>query len=148
MKRLLLLCAALFALAACSDNGAQEPEPNTLTVRRDGRVVLTDTGVEWRVALTGGRLDIYLDKTRFIEGMPLLDMALFDVPHGTAGDGTLTIDLRDIVPRCVMPGTATGTYVPQERYRMTSVEGRIRPEESMALRFDCVGYEVDYKGTL
>lgn len=73
MKKFLLLALAAFALAACNDD-------DTIAVFENDRLVFYDYDVFWEYSEPYTDpygvtcIDLYMNKTRFVQNMPALDM--------------------------------------------------------------------------
>lgn len=91
MKKFLLLALAAFALAACNDDDTPDEfvqGDNTIAVFWEYSEPYTDPyGVTC--------IDLYMNKTRFVQNMPALDMEVPGIPiHPTPPDSNSTCDRR------------------------------------------------------
>lgn len=83
MKKFLLLALAAFALAACNDDDTPDEfvqGDNTIAVFENDRLVFYDYDVFWEYSEPYTDpygvtcIDLYMNKTRFVQNMPALDM--------------------------------------------------------------------------
>lgn len=144
MKQLLLLAVAAFALVACSDDDAPEPfvqGDDTIAVYEDDRLVFCDDDVRWSYSqpydVEGATcIDLYMNKTRFVQNMPALDMTVPAIPIRRTAAG-FEFALPQAVP------AYRGQAMP--RYTLYDLEGSFDGTR-LRVGFRCIGYEVDYLG--
>lgn len=104
MKKFLLLALAAFALAACNDDDTPDEfvqGDNTIAVFENDRLVFYDYDVFWEYSEPYTDpygvtcIDLYMNKTRFVQNMPALDMEVPGIPiHPTPPDSNSTCDRR------------------------------------------------------
>lgn len=89
MKKFLLLALAAFALAACNDDDTPDEfvqGDNTIAVFENDRLVFYDYDVFWEYSEPYTDpygvtcIDLYMNKTRFVQNMPALDMEVPGIP--------------------------------------------------------------------
>lgn len=119
MKKFLLLALAAFALAACNDDDVfwEYSEPYT-----------DPYGVTC--------IDLYMNKTRFVQNMPALDMEVPGIPIHPTPAG-FEFDLRQAVPYY--------RGEPMPRYTLYDLEGELNGT-LLEVEFSCIGYDVEYLG--
>lgn len=104
MKKFLLLALAAFALAACNDDDTPDEfvqGDNTIAVFENDRLVFYDYDVFWEYSEPYTDpygvtcIDLYMNKTRFVQNMPALDMEVPGIPiHPTPAGSNSTCDRR------------------------------------------------------
>ena len=106
MKKFLLLALAAFALAACNDDDTPDEfvqGDNTIAVFENDRLVFYDYDVFWEYSEPYTDpygvtcIDLYMNKTRFVQNMPALDMEVPGIPIHPTPAG-FEFDLRQAVP--------------------------------------------------
>ncbi len=142
MKRFLMMCAVALAMVACGDVEPNIQKPDVLTVKQNGTVVYSDNEVVWRLVPSVAEVvpplfTLYMDGTRFVEAMPLLDMEVLDMPnqHSNLEDYFL-YEAESVVP------SIKGNQMPL--YTLTNFRCAVEYGEKMEVTFECKGYEVKY----
>ena len=145
MKKFLLLALAAFALTACSDDNTPEEfvqGDNTIAVFENDRLAFYDYDVFWDYSdpytTPDGVtcIDLYMNKTRFVQNMPALDMVVPGIPIHETPAG-FYFDLQQAVPHY------RGESMP--RYTLYDLEGELNGPY-LKVEFSCTGYDVDYLG--
>ena len=144
MKKLLFMALAAFALISCSDDDTPEPfvqGDDTIAVYEDDRLVFYDYDVRWNHSqpydVDGMTcIDLYMNKTRFVQNMPALDMTVPAIPIRRTAAG-FEFDLPQAVP--AYRGQAMPRYTPFD------LEGSFDGTR-LRVEFECIGYEVEYLG--
>ena len=125
MKKFLLLALAAFALAACNDDDTPAEfvqGDNTIAVFENDRLVFYDYDVFWDYSETYTDpygvtcIDLYMNKTRFVQNMPALDMEVPGIPIHLTPAG-FEFDLRQAVPYY--------RGEPMPRYTLYDLEGTL-----------------------
>lgn len=145
MKKFLLLALAAFALAACNDDDTPDEfvqGDNTIAVVENDRLVFYDYDVFWEYSEpytdpSGVTcIDLYMNKTRFVQNMPALDMEVPRNPIHPTPAG-FEFDLRQTVPYY--------RGEPMPRYTLYDLEGELNGT-LLEVEFSCIGYDVEYLG--
>lgn len=146
MKKFLLMAFAALALAACSDDDTPEEfvqGDNTIAVFDGDRLAFYDYDVLWDYSdpytlpgETGYFIDLYMNKTRFVQNMPALDMEVPGVPVHQTPAG-FRFDLQQAVPYF--------NGEPMPRYTLYDFEGELNGLQ-LWVEFSCIGYDVCYLG--
>lgn len=145
MKKFLLLAFAAFALAACSDDDTPEEfvqGDNTIAVFQNDQLAFYDYDVFWDydgpyTASDGVTcIDLYMNKTRFVQNMPALDMTVPGIPVHPTPAG-FYFDLEQAVP------FYRGQAMPN--YTLYNLEGEYSGGQ-LWVEFSCIGYDVNYLG--
>ena len=137
MKKFLLLALAAFALAACNDDDTPDEfvqGDNTIAVFENDRLVFYDYFDD--TATTETYTDPYMNKTRFVQNMPALDMEVPGIPIHPTPAG-FEFDLRQAVPYY--------RGEPMPRYTLYDLEGELNGT-LLEVEFSCIGYDVEYLG--
>ncbi|MBP3481936.1 MAG: hypothetical protein J6K28_00910 [Alistipes sp.] len=145
MKKLILLGIAFLTMTACDDK-----EPNLIPVidvievyDSEGRNVYHESGVEWRLMENpDGKYTLYMDKTRFIDGMPYLDMEVRNLENqydASFNDDFFKNDTPEAIP--YHNGVAMPNYTLYDFKCETD-------EEAVNVKFRCMKYDVRYRGSL
>lgn len=145
MKKFLLLALAAFALAACNDDDTPDEfvqGDNTIAVFENDRLVFYDYDVFWEYSESYTDpygvtyIDLYMNKTRFVQNMPALDMEVPGIPIHPTPAG-FEFDLRQAVPYY--------RGEPMPRYTLYDLEGELNGT-LLEVEFSCIGYDVEYLG--
>ena len=142
MKKILMLCVVVLAMVACGDKEPMVEKPDVLTVKQNGEVVFTDNEVTWRVVpslaeVTPALYNLYMDGTRFVEAMPLLDMEVLDLANQHSNpEKHFLHEAASVVP------SIKGNPMP--RYTLTNFSCKVENWEVLKVSFTCVGYDVIY----
>ena len=145
MKKFLLLALAAFALAACNDDDTPDEfvqGDNTIAVFENDRLVFYDYDVFWEYSEPYTDpygvtcIDLYMNKTRFVQNMPALDMEVPGIPIHPTPAG-FEFDLRQAVPYY--------RGEPMPRYTLYALEGELNGT-LLEVEFSCIGYDVEYLG--
>ena len=108
MKKFLLLALAAFALAACNDDDTPDEfvqGDNTIAVFENDRLVFYDYDVFWEYSEPYTDpygvtcIDLYMNKTRFVQNMPALDMEVPGIPIHPTPAGFEFAALHALRPR-------------------------------------------------
>ena len=130
MKKFLLLALAAFALAACNDDDTPDEfvqGDNTIAVFENDRLVFYDYDVFWEYSEPYTDpygvtcIDLYMNKTRFVQNMPALDMEVPGIPIHPTPAG-FEFDLRQAVPYY--------RGEPMPRYTLYDLEGELKRHAS------------------
>ena len=81
-------------------------------------------------------IDLYMNKTRFVQNMPALDMEVPGIPIYPTPAG-FEFDLRQAVPYY--------RGEPMPRYTLYDLEGELNGT-LLEVEFSCIGYDVEYLG--
>ena len=145
MKKFLLLALAAFALAACNDDDTPR---RVRTGRQHDRRLRKRPARFLRLRRLLGILepytdpygvtciDLYMNKTRFVQNMPALDMEVPGIPIHPTPAG-FEFDLRQAVPYY--------RGEPMPRYTLYDLEGELNGT-LLEVEFSCIGYDVEYLG--
>lgn len=142
MKKILMMCVVALATIACGDKEPLIEKPDVLTVKQNGEAVYTDNEVTWRIVpsaatVTPALYSLYMDGTRFVEAMPMLDMEVLDLANQHAKpEEHFLHEAESVVP------SIKGNPMP--RYTLTNFRCEVTDWEVLKVSFTCVGYDVTY----
>lgn len=115
---------------------------NTIAVFENDRLVFYDYDVFWEYSEPYTDpygvtcIDLYMNKTRFVQNMPALDMEVPGIPIHPTPAG-FEFDLRQAVPYY--------RGEPMPRYTLYDLEGELNGT-LLEVEFSCIGYDVEYLG--
>lgn len=138
-----MLCVAALAMVACGDEEPVMTKPDVLTVKQNGEVVYTDNEVVWRVELAKiapgeeQSYNLYMDGTRFVAAMPMLDMEAF----GMTNNHTNPEDFFLYTTEALVPSIKGN---PMPSHTLTNFRCEIEYDVVMKVSFTCIGYDVTY----
>lgn len=145
MKKVIYLMAAFAVLAlstACNERKYVGSQVDiALQVYQDGELVFEDKDVSWNFEQQpDGTFTLFMNKTRFVEAMPMLDMEVRGlVNRSTTADIMFKYETEQTIPYYA------GTEFP--RYVMTDFSCIIYMSRNAVIRFTCTGYNVIYTET-
>lgn len=156
MKKIFMImaAAAMLFVTACekddAENGGtgedgmeQEGDDKTeqifgLRTSQNGETVFTDGETVWRLEKqSDGTYTLFMDKTHFVERMPMLDMEVRGLVNESGHDDTFAFSTDEIIP--YFNDTEFPSYILYD-FDCTLNNGIVR------VTFLCVGYEVSYAG--
>ena len=145
MKKLIFFCVAIMAMTACDNK-----EPNLIPIidvievyDDTGRNIYHETGVEWRLEMgADGKYTLYMDKTRFIQGMPYLNMEVRNLENQS---GSQLSDVGFIYSASEVVPYYNGLLMPNYTLYNFSCDTE---EDVLNVRFKCMTYDVRYRGKL
>ena len=144
VKRLVLICLAVAVFVSCSgdDNMDSPSGRDALIVKLGNVVVYSDDEVEWRLepnlaTVTPPLYDLYMDGTRFVALMPMLDMEVngLENQHGQP-DQHFLYQTSAIVP------SIKGNPMP--KYTLSNFRCEVTDWNLLKVWFSCKGYDVTY----
>lgn len=149
MKKLLYFIVAVAAItfgSSCEDNfkGVNHiVEYCRLQVFRDGEMVFDDTNANWTFEKQDdGTYTLYMNETRFVEAMPMLDMEV----RGMENDSASSDDAFNFAAAAIVPYYAGVEY---PRYTLTDFSCKVSADgNNMEVGFNCAGYVVVYTKTI
>ena len=119
-----------------------QPARDALVVKRGGAVVYTDSEAKWRfepslATVTPAQYDLYMDGTRFVEQMPLLDMEVTGMVNQHAKpDQNFLYESATVVP------SIKGNPMPN--YTLTNFRCEMESWAVLKVSFECMGCKVNY----
>lgn len=145
MKKLIFFCIAAVFAAACDNK-----EPNLIPVidvvevyDDTGHNVYHEAGVEWRLEVgEDGKYTLYMDKTRFVQGMPYLNMEVRNLDNQSSpqlSDVGFEYSASEVVP--YYNGLLKAEYT-LYNFRCDT------EDDTLNVRFRCMSYDVRYRGKL
>ena len=146
MKKILIVClVAMFAIA-CAEKETPAPKSDVLTVKRNGEVIYADNDIEWRLvanaaAVTPPMFDLFMDGTRFMEAMPMLDMEVNSIENQHSNPQKhFLYEAEAVVP------SIRGNLMPN--YTLTNFRCEAEGWVVLKVSFTCMGCDVTYKKSL
>lgn len=139
MKKFLFAILAFAAVASTTGCKKEEtPEfDQRLSVSQNGTEVYVDDATVWRLEKQDDNTwTLYLDRTRFVEGMPFLDMEVRNLPNASESNSVFTYISDSVIPYY------NGVEYP--RYEMTGFACELDRNGELEVAFTCVGYDVRY----
>ena len=148
MKKILIMCTVALAMVSCSggDDENSSAGRNTLVVKLGKVVIYSDSDVEWRIVqnlacVTPAQYDLYMDGTRFVSLMPMLDMEVLGLENQhSQPDQHFLYETASIVP------SIKGNPMP--KYTMSNFRCEVTDWDVLKVRFSCKGYDVTYERAL
>ena len=119
-----------------------QPARDALVVKRGGAVVYTDSEAKWRfepnlAAVTPAQFDLFMDGTRFVEQMPLLDMEVRGMVNQHAKpEQNFLYEAAAVVP------SIKGNPMPN--YTLTNFRCEMESWAVLKVSFECMGCKVNY----
>ena len=132
------------AMASCSggDDANSNSGRDTLIVKLAGVVVYSDDEVEWRMVpnladVIPAQYDLYMDGTRFVALMPMLDMEVNGLENQhSQPDQHFLYQTTAIVP------SIKGNPMP--KYTLSNFRCEVTDWNLLKVWFSCKGYDVTY----
>ena len=119
-----------------------QPARDPLIVKRGGAVVYSDSAAAWRfepslATVTPAQYDLFMDGTRFMEQMPLLDMEVMGmVNQHPKPDNNFLYEAESVVPN--IKGN------PMPNYTLTNFRCELESWAVLKVSFECMGCQVNY----
>ncbi len=137
-----MMCVVALVAIACGDKEPFIEKPDVLTVKQNGEVVYSDNEVVWRLVhnmaeVTPALFDLFMDGTRFVEAMPLLDMEVL----GMTNQHDNPEDFFAYSADAVVPNIKGN---PMPNYTLTNFRCEVEYGEVMEVSFTCIGHDVTY----
>ncbi len=119
-----------------------QPARDALVVKRGGAVVYTDNEAKWRfvpnlAAVTPAQFDLFMDGTRFVEQMPLLDMEVMGMVNQHANPDQNFLYAADAVVPSIKGN-------PMPNYTLTNFRCEMESWAVLRVSFECMGCQVSY----
>ncbi|MBQ2703319.1 MAG: BACON domain-containing protein [Alistipes sp.] len=119
-----------------------QPARDALIVKRGGAVVYTDSEAKWRfepslATVTPALYDLYMDGTRFVEQMPLLDMEVTGMVNQHSNPKQHFLYAADAVVPSIKGN-------PMPNYTLTNFRCEMESWAVMKVSFECMGCNVSY----
>ena len=148
MKKILMICAAALAIVSCGsgDDGNSSAGRDTLIVKLGKVVIYSDSDVAWRIeqnlaCVTPAQYDLFMDGTRFVSLMPMLDMEVAGLENQhSQPDQHFYYETASIVP------SIKGNPMP--KYTMSNFRCEVVDWNILKVSFSCKGYDVTYENSL
>lgn len=142
------MCTVAFAIASCSGDDNVNPIAghDALIVKLGGAVVYSDDEVEWRMvpslaAETPARYDLYMDGTRFMAMMPLLDMEVIAIENQhSQPEQHFFYENASVVP------SIKGNPMP--KYTLSNFRCEVIDWNLLKVSFSCKGCDVTYENNI
>ena len=149
MKRILCFIA-LFTAAVCGTSCERNygPAPTVISthlqVFSSGELAFEDYLVKWELEKQqDDTYTLYMNDTRFVEGMPMLDMEVRGMVNGAQSEEGLGFSFKT---QSIIPYYAGKEY---DRYTLTGFSCSASNDgNDMEVTFTCAGYDVTYTQTL
>ena len=144
MKKLFYAMAIFAAMAfttACDKN--EEPELPTepvfsLQVYMNDKLMLEQNDIEWALRTEeDGTCTLYMDKTRFVEMMPYLDLRVPGLQNQSSESGVFSFSAQAITP------LYAGQPYPQYELSQFVCEQNAA-DGTLSVTFYCIGFKVVY----
>ena len=148
MKKILMMCVVALAMVSCNsgDDVNSSTGRDTLVVKLGRVVIYSDNDVEWRIVqnlacVTPAQYDLYMDGTRFVSLMPMLDMEVLGLENQhSQPDQHFLNEKASIVP------SIKGNPMP--KYTLSNFRCEVVDWEILKVSFSCKGYDVIYEKSL
>lgn len=142
------MCAIALAMVSCNsgDDVNSSTGRDTLVVKLGRVVIYSDNDVEWRIVqnlacVTPAQYDLYMDGTRFVSLMPMLDMEVLGLENQhSQPDQHFLSEKASIVP------SIKGNPMP--KYTLSNFRCEVVDWEILKVSFSCKGYDVTYEKSL
>ena len=136
------------AMASCSggDDANSNSGRDTLIVKLAGVVVYSDDEVEWRMVpnladVTPAQYDLYMDGTRFMALMPLLDMEVMAMENQhSQPEQHFLYEKASVVP------SIKGNPMP--KYTLSNFRCEVTDWSVLKVSFSCKGCDVTYENNI
>jgi hypothetical protein len=148
MKRLFFAVAVTIfsavAFVGCEILSRDFSDDDVLVVKQDGKVKYSDSDVRWRLVESpkgSGSYTLYMDGTRFVSMMPMLDMEVHKlVNQHPDPEHHFLFETKSIVP------SIKGNPMP--KYTLTNFRCEVEDWEVLRVSFTCKESDATYQKSI